>query len=56
LQTAAIRRFQATQTGTPVQNPRVPALVYPPDAAWQAIRRFTPKPPYPEFVVSWIIL
>lgn len=50
LQNAAIRRFQATQTGTPAQSQRVPALVYPPDAAWQAIRRFTPKAPYPEFV------
>ncbi|CAG2212230.1 ARID2 [Mytilus edulis] len=50
LQTAAIRRFHATQTGAPAQNPRIPALVYPPDAAWQAIRRFTPKPPYPEFM------
>jgi hypothetical protein len=30
--------------------------VYPTDAAWQAIRRFSPKPPYPEFTVSIIHL
>ncbi|XP_076444458.1 uncharacterized protein LOC143282674 [Babylonia areolata] len=49
------RRFQAAQTAaaaspqppTPLQQ--APALVYPPDAAMQAIKRFHIKPPFPEF-------
>lgn len=50
LKAAALKRQQAAQTGNTAQShAAVPALVYPPDAAWQAIRRFTPKPPYPEF-------
>ncbi|KAL8617896.1 hypothetical protein ACOMHN_016552 [Nucella lapillus] len=54
------RRFQAAQTAaaaaasssspqppTPLQQ--APALVYPPDAAMQAIKRFHIKPPFAEF-------
>ncbi|ELT88947.1 hypothetical protein CAPTEDRAFT_197088, partial [Capitella teleta] len=52
LKNAAIRRQQQLSshttsnaaTGAPPAPP-----VYPPDAAIQAIRRFNPKPPYPEF-------
>ncbi|XP_060076223.1 AT-rich interactive domain-containing protein 2-like isoform X2 [Ylistrum balloti] len=51
LKAAKLRRHQAQNAGTTSTKPHtVPALVYPGDAAWQAIRRFTPKPPYPEFV------
>ncbi|XP_033740756.1 AT-rich interactive domain-containing protein 2-like isoform X2 [Pecten maximus] len=51
LKAAKLRRHQAKNTGTTSTKPHtVPALVYPGDAAWQAIRRFTPKPPYPAFV------
>lgn len=52
MKAAALKRQQAAQPGNTAQShATVPALVYPPDAAWQAIRRFTPKPPYPEFQV-----
>ncbi|XP_021362917.1 AT-rich interactive domain-containing protein 2-like isoform X2 [Mizuhopecten yessoensis] len=52
LKAAKLRRHQAHSSGSTASTKphTVPALVYPGDAAWQAIRRFTPKPPYPEFV------
>lgn len=46
-----MRRKQSQQSGASAPTQTVPALVYPTDAAWQAIRRFSPKPPYPEFTV-----
>lgn len=46
-----MRRKQSQQSGASASAQTVPALVYPTDAAWQAIRRFSPKPPYPEFTV-----
>lgn len=53
LKAAAVRRQQAAATPAGEgKKPTVPALVYPQDAAWQAIRRFTPKPPFSEFAVS----
>ncbi|KAK3098629.1 hypothetical protein FSP39_021380 [Pinctada imbricata] len=48
LRVAAIRRIQSQECGVASTPTTVPALVYPPDAAWQAIRRFEPKPPYSE--------
>lgn len=54
LKSSAMRRKQSQQSGTSIAPQTVPALVYPTDAAWQAIRRFSPKPPYPEFTVSII--
>lgn len=52
LKAAKLRRQQTHQPGTTTSTKphTIPALVYPGDAAWQAIRRFTSKPPYPEFV------
>ncbi|XP_052708274.1 AT-rich interactive domain-containing protein 2-like isoform X2 [Crassostrea angulata] len=49
LKSAAMRKKQSQQSGASAPTQTVPALVYPTDAAWQAIRRFSPKPPYPEF-------
>ncbi|XP_061176440.1 AT-rich interactive domain-containing protein 2-like isoform X2 [Saccostrea echinata] len=49
LKSSTMRRKQSQQSGTAIPPQTVPALVYPTDAAWQAIRRFSPKPPYPEF-------
>ncbi|XP_062595234.1 AT-rich interactive domain-containing protein 2-like isoform X2 [Saccostrea cucullata] len=49
LKASTMRRKQSQQSGTAIAPQTVPALVYPTDAAWQAIRRFSPKPPYPEF-------
>ncbi|XP_052244706.1 AT-rich interactive domain-containing protein 2-like isoform X2 [Dreissena polymorpha] len=49
LRVAAQRRLQAFQTGQKIAAPTVPAMVYPNDAANQAIKRYLPKPPYPEF-------
>lgn len=46
-----MRKKQSQQSGASAPTQTVPALVYPTDAAWQAIRRFSPKPPYPEFTV-----
>ncbi|KAK7107364.1 AT-rich interactive domain-containing protein 2-like [Littorina saxatilis] len=51
---ACQRRFHAAQTAAasphaPVTLQQAPALVYPPDAAMQAIKRFHIKPPFPEF-------
>lgn len=51
LKAAKLRRHQSQSSSTTSSKPHtVPALVYPGDAAWQAIRRFTPKPPYPALV------
>ncbi|WAR09129.1 ARID2-like protein [Mya arenaria] len=49
LKVAAQRRLQSFQTGQKISAPTIPAMVYPKDAANQAIKRFLPKPPYPEF-------
>ncbi|XP_074657828.1 uncharacterized protein LOC141910865 [Tubulanus polymorphus] len=55
LKAAALRRQQIHQSGAaPVAQtspaPPMPPPVYPPDAALQAIKRFTAKPPFQEFV------
>ncbi|KAL4232755.1 AT-rich interactive domain-containing protein 2 [Mactra antiquata] len=50
LRVAAQRRLQSFQTGQKIAAPTIPAMVYPNDAANQAIKRFLPKPPYPEFL------
>ncbi|KAK3598836.1 hypothetical protein CHS0354_007442 [Potamilus streckersoni] len=50
LRMAVQRRLQAQQTCQSATPTSSPAMVYPPDAAMQAIRRFIPKPPYPEFM------
>ncbi|XP_053397064.1 AT-rich interactive domain-containing protein 2-like isoform X2 [Mercenaria mercenaria] len=50
LRVAAQRRLQSFQTGQKIAAPTIPAMVYPNDAANQAIKRFLPKPPYPEFM------
>lgn len=42
--------MQSFQTGQKIAAPTIPAMVYPNDAANQAIKRFLPKPPYPEFM------
>ena len=52
LRLASQRRLQAFQSGQQVPAPTIPAMVYPTDAATQAIRRFLPKAPYPEFLVG----
>ena len=57
---ACQRRFQAAQTAapspqTPTTLQQAPALVYPPDAAKLAIKRFHIKPPYAEFAVSCLL-
>ncbi|XP_025097147.1 AT-rich interactive domain-containing protein 2-like isoform X2 [Pomacea canaliculata] len=53
LRAASQRRFQAVQAGVSPQSPAnpapAPALVYPPDAAIQAIKRFHIRPPFAEF-------
>lgn len=57
LRAASQRRFQAVQAGVSPQSPAnpapAPALVYPPDAAIQAIKRFHIRPPFAEFSVSY---
>lgn len=59
---ASQRRYQAAQSGiTQPQHPTssagpAPALVYPPDAAIQAIKRFHIRPPFAEFSVSVVML
>ncbi|XP_067676810.1 AT-rich interactive domain-containing protein 2-like isoform X2 [Haliotis asinina] len=50
LRAAHQRRITAAQTGQPSPAITTPTtMVYPNDAAMQAIKRFTPKPPFPEF-------
>lgn len=57
MRNACQRRFAANLqqakgvTSTPSPAPHQP-MIYPPDAAMQAIRRFAIKPPYAEFTVS----
>ena len=59
LRTAHVKR-QAVLTaatgnpsvGTSARQAAAPPPVYPADAALHAIRRFAPRQPYPEFVVS----
>ncbi|KAL3882782.1 hypothetical protein ACJMK2_029089 [Sinanodonta woodiana] len=50
LRMAVQRRLQAQQSCQSATPTSSPAMVYPPDAAMQAIRRFIPKAPYPEFM------
>lgn len=62
LKAAAIKRQQqmaahgsnSAASGAAGSAPPAPP-VYPPDAAIQAIRRFNPKPPYPEFLVGLVL-
>ncbi|XP_041351827.1 AT-rich interactive domain-containing protein 2-like isoform X2 [Gigantopelta aegis] len=50
LRAATIRRHQAAQRGSVVPAaPPANILVYPPDAAMQAIKRFSVRPPFTEF-------
>ena len=57
MRAACQRRYTALQqkasgaTPTPPPTPPTP-MIYPPDAAMQAIRRFSVKQPYAEFAVS----
>ncbi|KAL5009462.1 hypothetical protein ScPMuIL_011767 [Solemya velum] len=52
LVSSAQRRQHSTQAGTPAPPVTVPALVYPNDAAMQAIRRFSARQPFPELMES----
>lgn len=55
MRTACQRRFTASQNkGTSAGPAPHQPMIYPPDAAMQAIRRFSIKQPYAEFTVSYV--
>lgn len=56
LKTAATKRLQqapGAASPPPSAPPVLPTAVYPPNAALQAIRRFSARPPFPEMLVGY---